>query len=461
MDLVSLIRRAVSTSAFRTAAVAVAAYLVCAGAVVGLLVWQTNRILTDQVLVTLGAEAELLRAEARTGGDPALVRAVEARSLPGSAGLYFLADAAGNKVAGNLNQLPPEIGAAGGVFRYAPDGATQSHLGVAIPVELGSGLHLIVGRDVEQQRRFADQMRDAYFIALGFLSLTGLLVGFVMSRLALRRIETINVATRSIMDGDLSQRIGIVGTGDEFDVLSANLNAMLDRIEALMNGLREVSDNIAHDLKTPLSRLRISAESALMDPRGTDAYREGLEHTIEKADELIKTFNALLLVARLEAGVLEENAEQFDPGELVRDFAELYEPVAEERGLKLALDIAEGSRLTANRQLVGQAVANLIDNAIKYSAKAKDPTIAIELHADEDGVEIAVADHGPGIAAGDRERVLKRFVRLEKSRTEPGTGLGLSLVQAVARLHGGAVRLEDNAPGLRVILRIPRRPADR
>jgi signal transduction histidine kinase len=198
-----------------------------------------------------------------------------------------------------------------------------------------------------------------------------------------------------------------------------------------------------------------------MDPRGTDAYREGLEHTIEKADELIKTFNALLLVARLEAGVLEENAEQFDPGELVRDFAELYEPVAEERGLKLALDIAEGSRLTANRQLVGQAVANLIDNAIKYSAKAKDPTIAIELHADEDGVEIAVADHGPGIAAGDRERVLKRFVRLEKSRTEPGTGLGLSLVQAVARLHGGAVRLEDNAPGLRVILRIPRRPADR
>jgi len=198
-----------------------------------------------------------------------------------------------------------------------------------------------------------------------------------------------------------------------------------------------------------------------MDPRGTDAYREGLEHTIEKADELIKTFNALLLVARLEAGVLEENAEQFDLGELVRDFAELYEPVAEERGLKLALDIAQGSRLTANRQLVGQAVANLIDNAIKYSAKAKDPTIAIELHTDEDGVEIAVADHGPGIAAGDRERVLKRFVRLEKSRTEPGTGLGLSLVQAVARLHGGAVRLEDNAPGLRVILRIPRRPADR
>jgi signal transduction histidine kinase len=461
MDLPSLIRRAISTSAFRAAAVAVAAYLVCAGLVVGLLLWQTNRILTDQVLATLGSEAELLRTEALRGGDPALVRAVEARSLPGSAGLYFLADASGTKLAGNLDRMPAEIGAAGGVFRYAPDGAGEAHLGVAIPVELGSGLHLIVGRDVEAQRRLAHEMRTLYFLALGFLSLTGLLAGLVMSRLTLKRIETINVATRSIMNGDLSRRMAIVGTGDEFDVLSMNLNAMLDRIEALMSGLREVSDNIAHDLKTPLSRLRISAESALMDPRGAEAYREGLEHTIEKADELIKTFNALLLVARLEAGVLEENAETFDAGRLVRDFAELYEPVAEERGMKLALDVSEGIPITANRQLVGQAVANLIDNAIKYSAKAKERTIAITLAADAGGIEIAVADHGPGIAPQDRERVLKRFVRLEKSRTEPGTGLGLSLVQAVARLHGGTVRLEDNAPGLRVVLRIPKRPGDR
>jgi signal transduction histidine kinase len=462
MDLPSSIRRAISTSAFRAAAVAVAAYLICAGLVVGLLLWQTNRILTDQVLATLGSEAELLRAEAQLGGDPALVRAVEARSLPGSPGLYFLADASGNKIAGNLDRMPPEIGAAGGVFRYAPDPSRDdAHLGVAIPVELGSGLRLIVGRDVEGQRRLADEMRNAYFLALGFLSFTGLLAGLVMSRLALKRIETINVATRSIMNGDLSRRMTIVGTGDEFDVLSTNLNAMLDRIEALMSGLREVSDNIAHDLKTPLSRLRISAESALMDPRGAEAYREGLEHTIDKADELIKTFNALLLVARLEAGVLDENAEAFDVGRLVRDFAELYEPVAEERGMKLVLDVAEGTTIIANRQLIGQAVANLIDNAIKYSAKTKDPVIRIAMRAHEDAVEIAVADRGPGIAPDDRERVLRRFVRLEKSRTEPGTGLGLSLVQAVARLHGGGVRLEDNAPGLRVVLRIPKRPGDR
>ncbi len=468
MALANLISRAVSTTAFRAAAVAVAAYLVCAGVVVGLLLWQTNRILTDQVLQTLSAEADLLSAEAKEGDTAELVRAVEARSQPGGPGLYFLADKDGKKLAGNLSRMPPELAAdaAGGVFRYASDDKfpEAARLGVAIPVALGSGLRLIVGRDVEEQRRFAGEMGAVYLIGLGFLSLTGLIAGLVISRLVLGRIEAINVATRQIMEGDLSRRIAITGAKDEFDVLARNLNAMLDRIEALMNGLREVSDNIAHDLKTPLTRLRNQAEAALRDARGPQACREGLEYTIEKADELIKTFNALLLVARLEAGVLEENAETFDVGRLVQDVAELYEPVAEERGLQLKIDVAEGAEIAANRQLVGQAVANLIDNAIKYSAKTikagthtSEPAITIALKARADAVVIAVADRGPGIAAEDRERVLKRFVRLEKSRTEPGTGLGLSLVQAVARLHGGAVELEDNNPGLRVVLTLPRR----
>ncbi|MEI9900796.1 MAG: HAMP domain-containing sensor histidine kinase [Hyphomicrobium sp.] len=467
MALAERFARAVSTTAFRVAAITMAVYLACAGLVVGLLLWQTNRVLTNQVLETLHAEAELLKAEAHAGDKAAIVRAVDVRSRPGGTGLYYLADRSGAKLAGNLSRLPPEIidSPGGGVFRYSPDLAEGTdHLAVAIPVDLGTGERLIVGRDVEDQRRFAGDMGVAYFLSLGVLMLGGLVAGFAASRIALRRVETINTAARSIMEGDLSRRIAVTGADDEFDTLATNLNAMLERIEALMNGLREVSDNIAHDLKTPLTRLRNSAEAALRE-KGETAYREGLEYTIEKADELIKTFNGLLLVARLEAGALEESAEPFDVGRAVRDVAELYEPVAEERGMRLIVDVETGVGLTGNRQLIVQAVVNLIENAIKYSGKpgsnGASPAIWVALHGSPAAVELSVADNGPGVAPEDRERVLKRFVRLEKSRTEPGTGLGLSLVQAVARLHGGSVRLEDNGPGLRVVVSLPKRAADR
>ena len=266
-------------------------------------------------------------------------------------------------------------------------------------------------------------------------------------------MDQITAASRSIMDGDLSQRIPTTGKGGELDALADSLNEMLERIEGLMNGLREVSDNIAHDLKTPLNRLRNSAEAALRDPRGEDAYREGLERTIEKSDELIKTFNALLLIARLEAGPLEESTETFDLGRFVADVSELYAPAAEEAGFALSIDAEQGVFVRGNRQLIGQAIANLIDNAIKYS-RGGEPGSAITVRAYRlDGAPaISVGDHGPGISEADRERVLKRFVRLEDSRTKPGTGLGLSLVAAVARLHHGEVRLEDNQPGLKVVL---------
>ncbi|MFA5899297.1 MAG: HAMP domain-containing sensor histidine kinase [Hyphomicrobium sp.] len=466
MALPERITRAVSTTSFRVAAITVAAYLAFAGLVVGVLLWQTNRVLTSQVLTTLDGEAQQLRAEAQSGGTAALVRAVETRSTSGAPGLYYLGDAEGRKLAGNLSRLPPEIASnpSGGVFRYSPDiVSAKEQLAVAIPVNVGSGLQLIVGRDVEEQRRFASEMGTVYFLALGFLTLGGLVAGMAISRVALRRIETINAAARSIMAGDMARRIVVSGSGDEYDAMATNLNAMLERIDALMSGLREVSDNIAHDLKTPLTRLRNSAEAALRET-GETAYREGLEHTIEKADELIKTFNSLLLVARLEAGALEGNAETFDVGRVVCDVAELYEPVAEERGMDFKVDVDTGLWVTGNRQLIVQAVVNLIENAIKYSGKAEardDAEIAIDLRDHDKNVEIIVADNGPGIAAEDRERVLKRFVRLEKSRTEPGTGLGLSLVQAVARLHGGAVRLEDNCPGLRVVLTLPKHADDR
>ncbi len=446
-----------STTAFRLTAAAVVALLLAAAMITGLLFWQTNSILTDQVLASLRSEAQLLAADAKSGGLPALSTTVSALSKPEGAGLYHLSDAGGVKVAGNLNRFPPELDseAQGGVFRYSrtqnANGGTR--LAVAIPVDIGGGGRLIVGRDIEEQRAFADAMKRTFLIGFGLLSLLGLLGGLAISRFTLNRLESITSTSRSIMEGDLSRRIPIDGRGGELDALALNLNEMLDRIEGLMSGLREVSDNIAHDLKTPLNRLRNSAEAALRDSRGEAAYREGLERTIEKADDLIKTFNALLLIARLEAGPLQDSLERFDLGALVDDVAELYLPAAEEDGFDLSVATEKGVEVMANRQLIGQAIANLIDNAIKYS-RAGTANGAIKVTAGRlaDGAVISVSDNGPGISAADRLRVLKRFVRLEESRTKPGTGLGLSLVAAVARLHHGEIRLEDNKPGLKVDL---------
>lgn len=451
---------------FRIAAGIVALFVVTAAVIGAILFHLTNQVLTDQVLSALRSEAGAAASEARAGGLSRLQSVIGELGRRRGNSLYFLSDGTGAKLAGNLSRLPPELAGheAGGVFRYEAAPGSPARLAAAISLPLEGGARLVVGRDIEDQRVFAQRVRRAFLIGFGALALAGLAGGLAFSRLVTRRIARINDTSRSIMAGDLTLRIPFSGSGDEIDDLAQNLNAMLDRIEQLMTSLREVSDNIAHDLKTPLNRLRNRAEAALRDERGSDAWRDGLERTIEQADEVIKTFNALLLIARLEAGALAANSEAFDAAALVRDVAELYEPVAEEAGLTLVVEAAPGAVIKANRQLVGQAIANLIDNAIKYSAGTASaraaPEVGVRLAVSTAAVEIVVADRGTGIPAADRDRVQKRFVRLEASRTRPGTGLGLSLVAAVARLHGGVLRLEDNGPGLRATLFFPRRGAD-
>ncbi len=462
--------RLLSSTPFRLTLAYMGAFVLAAGLIVGFVAWRANDLLTNKVIETLEAEVIGLREQFQAGGAERLAAVVAQRSTQPGSSLYLLVDAAGRKVAGNLNRIPPEFeaGQRGSLFNYARAGEegarSQRHaVGVSLPVP--GGLVLIVGRDIEDLRRFASTMGQLGLWSIVLLAALGIGAGLAVSRSVLRRIEAVTETSRTIMAGDLSKRIPLDGSGDELDRLSESLNAMLGRIEELMVALREVSDNIAHDLKTPLNRLRNRAQSALRNPDGPASYRDGLVKTIEEADDLIKTFNSLLLIARLEAGAVAESMEPVDPASIIADVAELYEPVAEEAGLRLDVHAERGLTLTANRELVGQAVANLVDNAIKYSiddAKAGPNgavrgSIAISLSRAGEAIEIAVADRGPGVAPQDRERALQRFVRLEKSRSRPGSGLGLSLVAAVARLHGGAVRLEDNAPGLRAVLALPMR----
>jgi signal transduction histidine kinase len=296
----------------------------------------------------------------------------------------------------------------------------------------------------------------------------GLGGGIFVARRVLRRIDAMTGTTQRIMAGDLSGRLPVGRSGDELDRLAENLNAMLERIEALMIGLKEVSDNIAHDLKTPLTRLRNRAEEALARSGNEADYRTALERTIEESDGLIRTFNALLMIARAESGQARDNMGDFDAAEVANGIHELYEPLAEDDGMTLRVKTSP-TPLHGNRELISQALANLVENAIKYGkpvpavqplgadATVGSREILIEARRDGDHVLLSVTDHGQGIPEADRGHAVERFVRLETSRTLPGSGLGLSLASAVATLHGGDLRLGDAHPGLCATLAIPAR----
>ena len=377
--------RLLASTPFRLAIVYMGAFVVATAVVIGYLVWQANQFLTSKAAEELALEEASLRSQYRAGGALRLVAAVDARvNAPGS-GLYLLLDGYGNRLAGNLPGKPEALAEDGRprVFFYQPyseAGREREHLAIGSAFAVPGGLTLVVARDIDDQRQLASGISRMALWSFGLLSVLGVAAGILIGRGMLARIEAITDTSRRIMAGDLSRRVPLSGSGDELDRLAEGLNAMLARIEELLAALREVSDNIAHDLKTPLNRLRNRAEAALRssDPAG---YREGLARTIEEADELIKTFNSLLLIARLEAGAAAETMVPVDLAGVIGDIAELYEPAAEEAGLTLAVSAKPGEPglcAVANRELVSQAVANLVDNAIKYSAAALVPAGAAD-----------------------------------------------------------------------------------
>ena len=452
-----------------------ALFVLASAVVVGAIYWQTHNILTRRNIASVISETQVLSEIAARKGEVALLAALRARRALSGRLLYGLADAQGQTIwLGGLKQWPKPLQRDNktGVFDYSPQAvrgallrpttqpaSNPQHLAIGATLRLPDGARLLVARDVTEQRDLASTMRVWFLGGMALLALVAVIAGWAINHLLMSRLNTMTRTVDAIMAGNLSQRVPLTDDADEFDALAAHLNGMLDRIENLMQGLREVSDNIAHDLKTPLNRLRIRVEEALRDPRGDVAYREGLETTLIEADELIRTFNALLRVARLEAGTLGDNLETFDIMALISDLAEFYEPVAEEA--KAALSVVPGTPLglNADRQLISQALTNLLENALKYGLDDKMATeqrhIEIGACRTASGAELWVSDHGNGIRKTDRDRVLKRFVRLDEARSKPGTGLGLSLVAAVVHQHGGTIKLADNRPGLKVILELP------
>jgi hypothetical protein len=400
------------------------------------------------------------------GGIRRLVIVVDLRSRRPGSSLYLVTTPTGEGLAGNVGSLEPGVLDHPGWLETnyrrldAPEGS--DHRALVQVVQLPGGFHLLVGRDLEERERLFGIIANAGQWSLALVIVLGLVGGFFVSRRVLSRIDAMTGTAQTIMAGDLSGRLPVAGTGDELDRLADNLNAMLERIEALMRGLKEVSDNIAHDLKTPLTRLRNRSEQALRHASGEADYRAALEATIAESDELIRTFDALLMIARAESGQARDNMTEFDAAEIARDVGELYEPLADQKGLALTVEAPVAAPVRGNRELVSQALANLVDNAIKYagpdSSKVNGVAAEIVVKAGSDGdrITLSVADRGPGIADADRGRVVERFVRLEQSRSAPGSGLGLSLASAVARLHGGELKLEDNHPGLRSTIALPR-----
>jgi len=449
------------TTTFRLALIYLGLFLILVLFLLGFVYWTTSGVADRQIDDTIEAEITGLAEQYRLRGLGGLSDVVAERSRNQRYSLYLLTGPGGFALAGNLNAWPDaQAGAkpdAGGWFDFSyrrpVAGDIETHRARARHLLLGGDFDLLVGRDVEERYRIDQVLRASIAWAVALTLALGLVGGIVFSRNVLRRIEAITRASRDIMEGDLRRRLPRSGSDDEIDRLAGSLNDMLEEIERLVTSMREVTDNIAHDLRSPLTRLRNRIEVTLMKEASSAEYRTALDETVSEVEGLLDTFNGLLVIARAEAGRPEGSRESFDLSAAVSDMVELYAPVAEEKALRLSGDIESGLSLTGFRQLMSQALGNLIDNAIKYTPEGG--TVSVMLKRRARGCELIVADTGPGIPEGDRDRVLDRFVRLEASRNSPGSGLGLSLVRAVARLHGADLVLADNLPGLRVILRFP------
>lgn len=452
-------RRLLRTSAVRLALRYALIYSLLVAIALGVLYWSTTRFVDTQLAAGLHQTLEALvqaHGELDENQFRALVKNELRSAAPGSLHV-LLVDTQGRPVAGDLRGWPPGLTIDGQVHNvpfedslipgYKED---QDAYWPAIGSELPDGHRLLVAHGLDQAESLIDFIQGTMITILAVSVALALGLGLLQGRTLLARIDTLIDTARLIGAGRLHRRVPLSGQNDEFDELAEQLNAMLERIEGLLTGMRQVSDNVAHDLRRPLSRVRNLLDVTSIEAREAPEYRDAIQRAIGDLDEIIRTFNALIEIAQAEAGSFRGEWGAVDISAIAAEMGELYADLAEEQGRTLELTVQPGLKVTGNRQLLAQAIGNLLDNALKFTPTGTPLRLAV---SDIDGrIRVAVSDRGPGIPAGQRDQVLKRFVRLDAARSTPGSGLGLSLVAAIVRLHGAQLRLTDAAPGLVVTL---------
>jgi signal transduction histidine kinase len=453
-----LLSKTLRSSTLRLAYIYVTLFCSAIFALLGYVYWSTADYLYQKSDQLLKIERELMQNAYNEGGSIGVIALIGRRLNDGffSDWTYLLTDPSYEYVAGNLRTWPAalldEQGSSNLVtlHKSKENGGTTHRAAYGV---LPDGYHFLIGRKVEDLQGLVEKIAIVLASGAGLFLLLAAAAGISTSRRSVARIESINATSREIMRSGLGERIPLRGTGDEWDGLAHNLNSMLDRIEELMESVRQVSDNVAHDLRTPLSRMRGRLEKGCNQQLDLNQYQSLVSDTIIELDEILRTFSSILRISQIEMRNQRVGFHDIDLTQTAREVVELFDAAAEEKSVKLQFAGDQPVSVVGDRDLLFDAVSNLVDNAVKHGSSADGIMVAVTDGAF--GAVVAVSDHGPGIPADERKNVLKRFYRLEHSRKSPGNGLGLSLVAAVANLHGAEIEMADNAPGLRVELQFP------
>ncbi|HLW92468.1 MAG TPA: ATP-binding protein [Roseiarcus sp.] len=455
-----LLAKTLRSSTFKLALISIGVFGAIVFALFGYVYWSTTAFVLSRSDSAVEEERTSLRTAYDADGRAGLIRAIEQRAAE-ARGFYLLADASFNRVAGNLKEWPEGLRSAEGSaeFRLEAPHSNASGRGPLLRARwetLPAGFHMLVSKDIDDLGRFADKIYDAFGFAILFIIALAAAASVGVTRRTVGRIESINATSRAIMESGLGRRITLRGTQDEWDYLAQNLNSMLDRIESLMGEVKQVSDNVAHDLRTPLTRMRGRLEKASLMERDSERDQSLVNDTIADLDDVLRMFSSLTRISQIETANLTATFRAVNLVEIATQVAELFDAAAEERGGRVEVEGDQPVFVAGDRDLLFDALSNLVDNAIKHGIDGG--RVAVCVGQKEGSAVVTVSDEGPGIPSGETERVFKRFYRLERSRRTPGNGLGLSLVAAVARLHGARISLSDNAPGLRMELHFPSTP---